>query len=571
MPLTGFSLPDTLTDDAGNTLKGVTVAVTGPNAYVGTATSDAVSGAFQLGPLPEGDYTIALGARTFKVPVRATTADIVADIEGRASSTYVPFDLHAPLDIWDEFNANGGIAGSWAALSYTDWMTGVDALLAGQVASGKVVRTDHGPGSDAERIYSFTAGLGKQSVLLIGGLHPDEMIGQYAFMRAFQQFVTGTDPFSVWLRNNLRIVWIPTAVPGRYRVSRKNDNEIDCNRNFAFYHTYYVPPDAQRAKGAAPFDQPETAIIKAIVDADPSIRVLVDGHGLGEQTETVMYFAASPWVLSHRRVAYDAAERWKVTYGQTGDVIGDLLPSTGPPVAVSWFEWYARQELGRLNAAALGIEAPVNVRGSSASVITRGAMQVYNGLLMSFLVQWLLAGQQSPRPLPITWLANVKHPDATASTTPIASGGNQVSSATFSPVRWGVLNPYISAAALDREYVEVVVPCDGIIDISVDGYVENQASAAGRIDVRVTDNEVEIDRSFTSVTVPATFGARAGFATSVALTVTANAATLAAPRRIGVRVALGSGTTTLALLRLRMKITFTPNEQPNPVPIITSS
>lgn len=76
MPLTGFSLPDTLTDDAGNTLKGITVQVSGPGGYSGTAVSDAVSGILRLGPLPVGDYTITYGARSVVLPVVAVPADV---------------------------------------------------------------------------------------------------------------------------------------------------------------------------------------------------------------------------------------------------------------------------------------------------------------------------------------------------------------------------------------------------------------------------------------------------------------------------------------------------------------
>lgn len=80
--LLGFSVPQTLTDDAGNSLKGVTVAVTGPNAYIGAATSDAVSGALRLGALPIGDYTITYQGRSVVVPVEAVAADIQAAFNG---------------------------------------------------------------------------------------------------------------------------------------------------------------------------------------------------------------------------------------------------------------------------------------------------------------------------------------------------------------------------------------------------------------------------------------------------------------------------------------------------------
>lgn len=73
--LQGYSVPATLTDDAGNTLKGITVTVTGPSAYSGTAVSNATTGLVRLGPLPIGDYTVTYQGRSVTVPVVASAAD----------------------------------------------------------------------------------------------------------------------------------------------------------------------------------------------------------------------------------------------------------------------------------------------------------------------------------------------------------------------------------------------------------------------------------------------------------------------------------------------------------------
>lgn len=103
MALTGYSLPDTLTDDAGNTLKGVTVTVTGPGAYSGTATSDASTGILRLGPLPVGDYTITLGSRSILLPVVPSAADVQAAFDNAedalATADAAAAGLAAKLDI----------------------------------------------------------------------------------------------------------------------------------------------------------------------------------------------------------------------------------------------------------------------------------------------------------------------------------------------------------------------------------------------------------------------------------------------------------------------------------------
>lgn len=90
MPLTGFSLPQTVVDDAGNALKGVAVAVAGPDGYTGTATTDPSTGVLRLGPLPVGDYTVTLGTRSVIVPVLASAADVQLAADRAAAALTKP-------------------------------------------------------------------------------------------------------------------------------------------------------------------------------------------------------------------------------------------------------------------------------------------------------------------------------------------------------------------------------------------------------------------------------------------------------------------------------------------------
>ena len=69
MAVVGYSVPTSLTDDAGNAMESITVTVTGPNAYSGSAVTSGQGGILQLGPLPPGDYTVTYGSRSVTVPV----------------------------------------------------------------------------------------------------------------------------------------------------------------------------------------------------------------------------------------------------------------------------------------------------------------------------------------------------------------------------------------------------------------------------------------------------------------------------------------------------------------------
>lgn len=123
MALTGYSLPDTLTDDAGNTLKNVTVTVTGPSAYSGTATSDASTGILRLGPLPVGDYTITLGSRSIVLPVVPSAADVqaafdnaedaLATADGLASSVALKLDATVASSTYAATAEDETITGEW--------------------------------------------------------------------------------------------------------------------------------------------------------------------------------------------------------------------------------------------------------------------------------------------------------------------------------------------------------------------------------------------------------------------------------------------------------------------------
>lgn len=81
MALNGFSIPNQFTDDAGNLLFGATADVTGPNSYVGSVTSDALTGIFRLGPVPPGDYTVTRGGRSVVIPVLPASTEILASVE----------------------------------------------------------------------------------------------------------------------------------------------------------------------------------------------------------------------------------------------------------------------------------------------------------------------------------------------------------------------------------------------------------------------------------------------------------------------------------------------------------
>lgn len=158
MALSGFSIPSTLTDDAGNTRFGATADVTGPGGYANTITTSLTTGAFRLGRLPIGDYTVTYNGRSIVVPVIASGDDVVTEAVARvdlltqntktAAYTAVLTDAGTLV----EFNATSAVAFTIPANASVAFPVGTTFAVrqygAGQVtitaATGVVLRSRDG-------------------------------------------------------------------------------------------------------------------------------------------------------------------------------------------------------------------------------------------------------------------------------------------------------------------------------------------------------------------------------------------------------------------------------------------
>lgn len=470
-------------------------------------------------------------------------------------SSVLPLRYEA-LDIWSGFDGTGG---DWNAATYSAWMAGIDAHFAAEISGGSVVKTDRGACSDgANHIFSYTAGSGTMKVLLLAGQHGEERIGQYAAMRWFEQFVRSTNPLIAGLRRSLQVIWVPTASPSSYASARKNSNDVDPNRNYGFYWSRFTPPNTSFNKGSAAFSEPESQVVKTIIDEGAICLVDCHNMGPGEMAETLKISPPSPWALGKRALVYGAARAWQEVYGGTwseSDTVRD-----GNPTSYSWASYYNLWNKSRWNAASVLIETNADAEGStSQTIMSAAAAKSYCGFITMFLTAWLAEGQSPPTGYPVTWMGRRV---TEAASTSITSGGTLIDTTTETAITFDQFGP--TGGSSSRDYLDAIYPCPGMIELYADGYIEGGGTTATRIDLRFSVDGTASAESFVSIVVPATATHRAPFNLSHRISASAvDGVTIPRIRLLAARVSAGDS---VKLKRARMFARFTPNTDVSPSP-----
>lgn len=340
--------------------------------------------------------------------------------------------LTRPLTSWGpEFRPAGGQAGSWPASTYDGWIAGIDGALV-----GAATKSDRGPGSDARRIYAYTAGAPAGTAphaLILGGTHPMEMPSQHAAMRFFTTFATSTAPAMRALRERVRITWVPTLTPSRYGQTRQNANGIDVNRNGDFYHRYFNDADATFAKGAAPLDQPEAQAVKTLLDSLP-IACVIDCHMLDNTGTHFRHQPTSSWIAANRATSFAAMSQWAQLYNTAGVTWSQMDDgSTGLPTLPNYAARYMTHAKRRENAYAVLLEARVDAAGTTGAVTTAEFIRLYAGMIHMHLAEWLANGQRPAVPASTSWEARIVTEQASVS---IADGGTLINSQNPARLAW---------------------------------------------------------------------------------------------------------------------------------------
>ena len=181
---------------------------------------------------------------------------------------------------------------------YADVIAAYDALMAD--SNGYITKTTLGVASGTDdngdpytiyayqtnpKVYTTQANRRAPIVLLTSCLHGFEKNSAYAIYYLLKDLVEhGTDnPALVPLRAGVTIKIIPVANPyGFDHNTYKNANEVNINRNFDHPGDWEVIPSGADQNGLAPFDQPESAIIRDWILATDNPIFLFDCHTNGQ-------------------------------------------------------------------------------------------------------------------------------------------------------------------------------------------------------------------------------------------------------------------------------------------------
>lgn len=440
--------------------------------------------------------------------------------------TFAPSDLawlsRGKLDIWAPFNTTGG-AGSWDASTYANWIAGIDANLASAISAGTVVKVDQGASSDAtKKIYSYTAGAANAPhALLIGGTHGNERLSQVAPMRWFEQFATGTHPAMRALRQTLKVTWIPTLTPPGYFATRDNANSINVNRNYDHLWQYFT----EEPKGAAPFDQPEAAVVKKLIDQN-KVSAVIDCHTTTMTTPNSLLFDSPSRMLAVRRdTGFGAAALWNQVYSD-GTVPAEpyhlYWDAPAKPVCTHWAPAYMTYTKRRSNAGAVTIEAPEPFMGGSMTNFTRPAVQMYCGYITLWLTQWLLTGQTPDTPRAYEWGAGRNSWDDTAA----LGGGASLTGSSITPNGTTLYLPFdYGVTTQGQKYLDLFAPMPGKFMVTWHGSIENAGAVGGSVSVNPYMNPREDAtptaqvNGYVTFEIPAGAGKRASASSSFRYTV----------------------------------------------------
>lgn len=387
-------------------------------------------------------HTTTLGTHTSELASqggRLTTAEARVD----ENSTYPARPAaYSDLNLWSAFDASGGSAGSWVSDTYAHWIDGLADYFAPEITDGAVTVEDLGESSaTGKNLYAYRAGTGPYEVLIVGGQHGAETLGQWAGMRWFEGFVRSEHPSYAALRRLLSVTWIPTANPYNYNAGRKNGNGVDLNRNYDLLWSRYseTDPSSTSYKGASAVSEPEAQIIEALIDGN-DYRVVLDLHNFNSGADEGQLYLPGSWYLGARQLGLDVFRTWSKQYGD-GFATSLLTPNHTQPTLHNYANYVARHVNDHADAATAALEMNANAGGSTSTVITETGMTAYCGLIHTYLGLWS-AKVGDALSLPFSyqlWAGRSSQSDSTS----VADGGSLLAtgSSTYQPITFADRRP----------------------------------------------------------------------------------------------------------------------------------
>ena len=261
----------------------------------------------------------------------------------------------------------------------------IDSFQQGHPDIVKKVMEGGGSGDD-NLVNSLTLGPeGKPLVLLVGGMGGDEWLTTVALLRVFELLINPEDWRMDWVRGKLRIKIVPCVnVAGYKKGTAANANGVELGRNFPYQ---WAEQADKKGAGSEPFSEPETTLLKRLVEREKPVAVLdigVDpydkGYGLVRARDAD---AAQRGLLRVVRDVVNARIRHRYVLGEK-------------PLTVPLFKGGARPSLANWAGTQGALAASLRICGDGEDSLINTDVAIEGTL--AFLYATALAREPAPQP-----------------------------------------------------------------------------------------------------------------------------------------------------------------------------
>ena len=175
--------------------------------------------------------------------------------------------------------------------------------------SGYVTETTLGTASDGQSIYLYDfkpVRISNQmtnipKIIIVAGQHGFEKSNIYGLHYFVDNLLNrwNQSPALEYLRNHVELMIVPVLnTYGFDHNEYKNANGVNLNRNYNYNWQLITDTTSSQYGGAAPFDQPETQIVRDLLLANTNASLVVDFHTNGgasvTQYDYINYYGVSP-------------------------------------------------------------------------------------------------------------------------------------------------------------------------------------------------------------------------------------------------------------------------------------
>ena len=227
--------------------------------------------------------------------------------------------------------------------------------------SGYVTETTLGTASDGQSIYLYDfkpVRISNQmtnipKIIIVAGQHGFEKSNIYGLHYFVDNLLNrwNQSPALEYLRNHVELMIVPVLnTYGFDHNEYKNANGVSLNRNYDYNWQLIADTTSSQYGGAAPFDQPETQIVRDLLLANTNASLVVDFHTNGgasvTQYDYINYYGVSPSsdayynrildAVSHQLASISANFNIDYSLNHPDTILGWLNNANGVGILRDW-------------------------------------------------------------------------------------------------------------------------------------------------------------------------------------------------------------------------------------------